>query len=192
MLVIGTDIIDTPVLSLQTGRELARTTQAIINPHNLSILAYEVDGSHLDSHPSYLRIEDVREFSRIGMIVDSSDEFLETDDIVKFKELYELQFELIGKPVLDEKRNKVGRTIDYTIEVESFVIQQLIVKRPILQRFNDSELTIHRSQVIEVTDDAIVIKAKGSIKQPLKSAAKSYVNPFRQTPQAEAAHSSRK
>ncbi len=186
MLISGDDLLNCPVLSLQTGRELARTTYAIINPHSLAIVAYEVDGQHLDQHPSFLRIEDIRELSPIGMIVDSSEEFIQSDDIIKLKDIYELRYELEHKHVFDEKRHKVGKVIGYNIEADSFVIQQLTVKRPLLKSFNDSELVIHRSQIIEVTDQAVVIKSNADAVKPLPKASQSYVNPFRQTPQTEA------
>lgn len=185
MLISGIDLFDSPVLSLQTGAELARTKYPIINPHNLTILAYEVSGAKLDHHPSYLRIEDIREVSPIGLIIDSSEEFVWLEDIIKQKDIYELRYELEHKTVLDEKRSKVGKVISYNLESGSFVIQQLTIKRPLLKSFNDSELIVHRSQIIEVTDTEIVIKAKGVVKS-LPEAAKSYVNPFRQSPQAEA------
>ena len=185
MLISGIDLFDSPVLSLQTGTELARTKRPIINPHNLTILAYEIAGPNLDHHPSYLRIEDIREVSPIGLIVDSSEEFVILEDIIKLKDIYELNFELDHKTVLDEKREKIGKIISYNIDADGFVVQQITIKRPLLKSFNDSELIVHRSQIIEVTDEAVVIKSKNDAKaKPLKS--QSYANPFRQSPRAEA------
>lgn len=190
MLISGTDLIDLPILSLQTGAELARTTQAIINPHNLTIIAFEVNGKTLDHHPSYLRTEDIREVSPIGIIIDSSEEFIYSDDIIKQKDIYELEYKLENKSVLDEKRSKVGKAIGYNIEVDGFVIQQISVKRPLLKSFNDSELLIHRSQIIEVTDQAIVIKSKTE-NRAIPKPSQTYVNPFRQSPQTEAMRTNR-
>lgn len=185
MLLNGTDLIDTPILSLQTGAELARTTDAIINPHQLSVIAYEVTGPHLDQEEAFLRIDDVRELSAVGMIIDSNDEFVEIDDVVRLKAIYELRYGLVGKPVYDDTHKKVGKVIEYVIDSGSFVIQQLIIKRPFLKSLNDAELIVHRSQIVEVTDDAIVIKS-ARIKHTAHSKAKAgaYVNPFR--PQATA------
>lgn len=187
MLINGFDLLNAPVMSLQTGGELARTTQAIINPHNLTIIAYEVAGPQLDHHPSYLRINDIREVSPVGVIIDSSEEFVLLEDIINQKDIYELHFTLEHKVVLDENRKKVGKVTSYNFEAGAFVIQQLTIQRPLLKSFNDSELIIHRSQIIEVTDHAIVIKAKNTAKI-VPDTAKSYVNPFRQSPQAEAMH----
>jgi uncharacterized protein YrrD len=193
MLISGFDMIGTPVLSLQTGMELARTETPIINPHNLAVIAYEVAGPTLDVQPSLLRAEDVREFSSIGLIVDSSDEFVQPEDIIKLNDIYMMHFTLTNKQVLDEKRNKLGKVTDYNIDSSSFMIQQLTVKRPLLKSFNDSELIIHRSQVIEITDQAIVIKSKANANKPLPKDSRSYANPFRQgTPQTESFNSSRK
>lgn len=186
MLISGLDLIGTPILSLQTGTELATIQNAVINPHNLSVVAYEVDGPNLDHKPSLLRTQDIRELSTIGVIIDSSDEFVEPEDVIKLNDIYHLHFQLIGKPVLDEKRNKLGKVQEYNLESGGFIIQQLTIKRPLLQSFNDPELLVHRSQVIEITDSAIVIKSKASAKPTAAKSNQTYTNPFRQnTPQPE-------
>ena len=67
-------------MSLQTGSELARTSRAVIDPRNLSIVAYQ--------SPSLLRIADVREIGPLGLIIDSADELIMPSDVLKIKELY--------------------------------------------------------------------------------------------------------
>jgi uncharacterized protein YrrD len=186
MLLTGSQLIGTPVMGLQTGKELARTSVAVINPHNLSVIAYLVEGQHLDHTPSYLRIVDIRELGSLGMIVDSSDEFVEPDDIINDKAIYELGFTLEGKHVIDDRGTKIGKVTDYVVDVDSFVIQQLNVKRPLLKSFTDDELLVHRSQIVEVNDTTIIIKS-GKVKESAVAAAsRHYVNPFRHnSPQPE-------
>ncbi len=188
MLVNASDLIDSPVLSLQTGVELARLKDPIINPHNLTVIAYEVSGEKLDYTPSYLRIADIREVSPIGFIIDSSEEFVIHEDIVKLKDIFELRFSLENKQVLNEQQQRIGKILSYNLEIDGFTIQQLTIKRPLLKSFNDSELVIHRSQIIEITDHSIVIKEKSETKARI-AASKAYVNPFRQAPQTEAMQS---
>jgi len=186
MLVLGTQLLNTPVMSLQTGAELARTKTPVIDPRTLSVMAYELDGALLDQHPSLLRIADVREVSDIGMIVDSSDEFVGLDDIIKLKEVYELHFPLIGLSVVDDKKHKLGKVEDYSLEMGGFVIQQISVRRPIFKSLGDSELLIHRSQIIEINDTTITVKAASNeAKDPIPHAVKAYVNPFRQPGEAQ-------
>ena len=183
MLITGSQLTNTPVMSLQTGKELAIAAVAIINPHNLSIIAYKLEGQHLDHDPSYLRIADMRELGTLGMIVDSSDEFVEPDDIITDKDIYDLEYTLAGKHVIDENKKTVGKVIDYVVDVESFMIQQLTVKRPLLKSFTHDELLVHRSQIIEVNDTTIIIKSGMSRVKAVAASSKQLVNPFRQAPQ---------
>lgn len=186
MLVTGSQISGTPVMSLQTGAVLAITEDAIINPANLKIIAYELNGPNLDTKPSLLLIRDIREFGDMGMIVNSSEEFVSPEDIIKLQPLYELKFTLIGKYVKDIDHKKIGKVIDYTIDPGSFIIQQLTVKRPLLQSLHEAERLIHRSQIVEINDHEIIIKS-GKAKHSSKKTVH-YTNPFRQkTPQPEAA-----
>ncbi len=190
MLLTGAQLIDMPVMGLQTGKELARTNVAIVNPHDLSVIAYRVTGQHLDHDPSFLRVADIREMGSLGMIVDSSDEFVEPEDIINQKDIYELEYELEGKQVIDDHKKKVGKVSDYIIDVDSFIIQQLVVRRPLLKSLTDDELLVHRSQIVEVNDSAIIIKS-GAVKTETEAvpASRTYVNPFRQgSAQPETAH----
>ena len=186
MLISAAQLINKSVMSLQTGKELARTDFAVINPHNLSVIAYRVSGPLLNKKLSYLKISDIREIGTMGFIIDSSDEFIEFDDIINDKAIFEMQFILNGIHVIDESKHKLGKVIDFVLDIDSFVIEQLIVKRPLLKSLHDDELIIHRSQVVEVTDDLIIIKS-GKIKDGAKlQKSRHYVNPFRNTaPQTE-------
>lgn len=188
MLIAGSRLIDAPVMGLQTGSELARTSKAIIDPRTLEIVAYEVTGPLLNMRPSALRIADVREFSEIGLIVDSSDEFVSPIDIIKLNEIYKLNFGLIGMQVVDEKKRKLGKVDGYTIETGGFLIQQLSVKRPLLKSFNDTQLLIHRTQITEINNSAIVVNSEVKVQPLLQTNSPSYHNPFRKNPGAQAEH----
>jgi len=180
MILLGSALTNAPVMSLQTGSELARTKHAIIDPSNLAIIAYELTGSRLTLRPALLRIADVRELSDLGLIVDSEDEFVTENDVIKLDEIYHMGFELINMLVTDEKRRKLGHIIDYTLDTDGFFVQQLTVRRPFLRSLNDTELLIHRSQIIEINDKAIVVHSEAKIPEPERSeVVSSYINPFR-------------
>lgn len=174
-------------MGLQTGSELARTKRAIVDPRNLAVIAYSLDGPLLGNDNLVLRIADIRELSNIGMIIDSSDEFVEPADIISLQKVLDFDFELIGMTVIDETKHKLGKVIDYTLDPTSFIIEQLTVKRPMLHSFSDTELLVHRSQVVEINDTTIIVKTTAQKPEPLKEAVRNYQNPFRNTtPQPEA------
>lgn len=180
MLLPDSRLINIPVMSLQTGGELARTARPIIDPRNLTIVAFELTGDHLDQSPSLLRIDDIREVSSLGLIVDSSDEFIGVDDVIKIKQIYTYDFRLVDLPVFDTHRHKLGSVSGFTYETDGFVLQQLNVKRPFLLSFSDTEKLVHRSQIVSVRDDAIVVRAGDTeAKAPVGQKLQSYTNPFR-------------
>lgn len=186
MLLLGSRLIGTPVMGLQTGTKLAQTASPLIDPANLKIVAYQVEGPLLSEHPSLIRMADVRELSDIGMIIDSSDEFIGLDDVVKIKELYELQFHLIGLAVIDESRRKLGKIDDYSLDSSSFIIEQLNVRRRGIRSVTETGLLVHRSQIVEINNHQIIVKSTATrVEAAIQPERRSYVNPFRSTPQVE-------
>lgn len=190
MLVLGSRLHDTPVMSLQTGTRLASTGTPLINPANLKIIAFELDGPLLTEKPSFLRIDDIREMSSVGMIIDSSDELLALDDVIRIKELHELNFKLVGMNVIDEHKKKLGKVEDYTVETGSFFVEQLNVKHGFIRGITDTGVLIHRSQITEINDNEIIVKSTAkkisSVAPVMEAVRHQYVNPFRNpAPQAE-------
>jgi len=182
MLLPGSRLIGTPIMGLQTGTRLAVTKSPVIDPGNLKIIAYEVDGPLLVETPSFIRIADVRELSDIGMIIDSNDEFVGVGDVIALQKIYQLDFKLIGLNVIDETKHKLGKVDNYSLDTDSFIIQQLNVRPGIIKSLSDTELLIHRSQIVEINDQTITVKTTAKKLAPItKTDQLNYMNPFRST-----------
>jgi uncharacterized protein YrrD len=186
MLTIGTRLLDTPVMSLQTGGRLATTEKPIIDPANLKIVAFEVNGQLLSERPALLRVDDIREFGQIGMIVNSNDEFIGVHDVIKIEQLYSLGFNLIGMTVKDELNHRLGKVENYTVETDSYVVQQLTVKRGFFKGLTDTGVLISRTQILEINDSEIVVRSTAQkIAQPVMQASRTeFVNPFKAGPKS--------
>lgn len=175
-------------MSLQTGTRLARASKPIIDPATLKVIAYELEGPLLSNKSSILVTDDIREFGSLGIIINSSDDFVELGDVIKIEKTHELGFKLIGMQVIDERKHKLGKVEDYTLDSKSFVIQQLRVNRGILRGLTETNLTIHRSQIVKIDNQKIVVKTTAKrLVEPIKQAVdREYVNPFRNpAPQTE-------
>ena len=185
MILLGSAVLNAEIFSIQPGGKVARTTRALITPANLQIIAFEVSGPLVQQHPALMLLSDVRELSNMGFIVDDIDQFIAPTDVVRVNDVYQLKFDIIGKLVLDEKRHKLGKVIDFTIDTTQFLIMQLSVKRPLLRSFNDTEILVHRSQIIEINNDSIVVHSQAKAPEPeLHEVVGSYINPFRKPKQA--------
>lgn len=194
MLILGSRLNATPVMSLQTGSRLAHTAKPVIDPGTLRVVAYEVEGPLLTENPSFLRTADIREFGRLGMIIDSTDELIGLSDVLEIEKLYKLGFPLVGMQVVDDKSHRLGKVSDYTLETNGYVIQQLNINRGFFKSFNDTGLLIHRSQIVEINDKAIVVKslANKSVEPVMESIRSEFVNPFKKPVQPEAEASNTK
>lgn len=186
MLINNSRLIGCPILSLHIGGRIANVVETVVDPNTLKIVACRVDGPLVGREiGEILPMASVREFSRLGMIVDSGDEFVEANDVVRIKNLLELNFSLLGLKAETRKGHKLGKVSDFTVEPESWQIQQLVVQRPMMQSFLDPELTIARSQISEINDYKVIVKdstekAKTKVKAPTEKFSPNFINPFRE------------
>lgn len=189
MLISNSNLMNLPVLSMQDSDRIATLTRSIIDPNDLKIIAFRAYGAVGEDGGNILDAKSIREYSDLGVVIDSRDEFVKDDDVIKISEVLKLNFDLIGLKVETKKGSKLGKIIDYTVTDDNFSVQQVIVKRPALKSFLDPELTIPRSEIVEVTDDKIIVKdeEKTIRERAMKEDfVPNFVNPFRKT---EPAHS---
>lgn len=187
MLILKDRLLNVPIMSLQTGGEIARTAAPIIDPRQLKIVAFYCEGHHLDVKPAILHTEDIREIADVGFIVDSADDIMAPTDLVRLQNILDFHFELVGKQVVEENGRKLGKVIDYTLDNQSFYIIKLHVKPGMMQAWKTTELIIGRTQIREIDETKIIVKsATNKAVQPLKSMQRIVDNPFRSHPQPEA------
>lgn len=187
MLVLGSTISGTPIMSLQTGRRLASAGDPIIDPRNLTIVAYYCKDHVFRNKIYILRTADIRDYGSMGFIIDSVDELVEPEDIINIQKVIDIKFNIIGLNVEDEDKVKLGKVENYSVESKTFLIEQIKVRRPLLKSFNDTGLLISRNQIVEVTDEKIVVRStKVKAEEKIKYAPQAFINPFATSnPQSE-------
>ena len=184
MLIKNSNLMNFPILSVQDSGRIATIISSIVDPDTLKIIAFRAYGAIGEDGGNILDTKSIREYSALGIVIDSRDEFIHDDDVVKIKDVLELNFDPLGLKVETKKGSKLGKIIDYTVSENDFMIQQLIVKRPSYKSFLDPELTVPRSEIIEVTDNKIIVKDE---EKKIKERAMkedfipNFVNPFRKT-----------
>ena len=176
MLVMNSKLLNTPIMSLQSGDKLGATGAPIIDPRKLQITAFYALGNRI-TELSVLHCSDIREVGPLGMIVDSADEIMPlNDDLLRLKELLDMKFELIGLQVIDDNGMKLGKVSEFSTEINDFFIQKIYVTKTFLKSIASSDLIINRAQIIEITNKKIVVKS-AAIQS--KSSIEQVVNPFR-------------
>lgn len=191
MLLLRDRLLDVPIMSLQTGTRVGAAMAHIIDPRRLTIVAFYCEGPLIDYSPAILHVSDIREFSSIGFIVDSADNVMPQDDLVRLKEILEFKFELIGKQVVESGGRKLGKVANYTVDSESFFIVKLHVQPGLLRSFAQTELIIDRTQIVEINDKHIVVR-RATIEDEQRATMPVIDNPFRKQPGMPRAHGATK
>lgn len=157
MLKLSQHIINLPVMSLRTSGKVATATSPIINPNNLQIEGWYCSDVFNKSQMILLK-QDVRDFVPQGIAIDDHEVLAEPGDLIRLKEILDLNFELIGKQVVTNHRRKLGKVTDYALDTLTMKIQKVYVSRPIYKSLTDGQLSIDRSQILEITPSKVVVR----------------------------------
>lgn len=158
----------------------------IVDPEKLKIVAFYVEGPAIKNDPEagdIMEASDVREFSNMGMIVDSTDDFVEEGQVKKLDKILALNFSLFGLKVVTKKGTKLGKIADFVVDTDNYMVHQLVVKRPVVKAFLDPELIIPRREILEIDDYKIVVKdeeEKIRKRAAHEDFVPNFVNPFRE------------
>ncbi len=186
MLLPRDNVLNLPLMSLQTGTQVGTAVRHIIDPRHLNIVAFYCEGPLIDFTPAILYTNDIRELSSVGLIIDDADDIMPPDDLVRLQEIIDYHFELENMPVVEEGGRKLGKVGSYTVDSESFYIVKLHIKPTLLQSFSHAELLIDRTQISEINDKYIVVRrASVEDKSPVR-VMPVVDNPFRNAPRSAA------
>ncbi len=157
MLLLGSSFGKFPLLSLRTGTIVGSIVGHLINPHKLRVDALwcKVGGF---KQPKLLLVQDIREVSPRGVIIDDHEILVDPEDVIRLKAIIDLQFDLIDKKVISG-RLPIGKVADYALEGDGFIIQKIYVEPNIWNKIKTSRLTIDRSQIIEVSHRYVKVKS---------------------------------
>jgi len=146
-----------PVMSLRLGTAIAMAVEPIINPHNLKILGWwcKTPGA---TKQHVLLAEDVREILPQGLAINDDDALSHSDDLVRHDQVLSIHFQLLDKTV-KTRRHKLGKISDFAYDSEAMLVQKLHVARPLTKLFASEDiLIIDRNQILEVTDNYILVR----------------------------------
>lgn len=166
MLVLSKMILERPVMSLRTGRQVALAYAAIINPNNLKIEGFHCTDSFDKKKHLILVTQDIRDVLPAGLVVNDHGDLSEPEDLIRLQKTIDLNFELIGKTVVTTEKKRVGKISDYAIEPESMIIKKLYVSQSIVKSFTGGTLSVDRTQIVEITNKKIIIK---ELLQPIRT-----------------------
>lgn len=143
-------------MSLRTGQQVATAVEPIINPNNLKIEGFYCT-DRFEKGSLVLLYQDIRDIIPQGFVVDDHDVLTPPDELVRLKEVLDIGFTLIGKPVVTISKQHIGKVSDFATELETMYVQKIYVSRSVLKSLTGGNLGIERNQINEITDRKIII-----------------------------------
>jgi sporulation protein YlmC with PRC-barrel domain len=156
MLQLSGNLLGQPVLSLRDGGAVALTTEAIINPNNLKIEGFYCEDA--EGRILVLLYQDIRDHIMQGFIVNDIDALTEPEELVRLRHIMDLNFSLLGKPVMTLSKEKLGKVGDFSTETTTMFVKKLYVSQSIFKNLASGNLGIDRNQIVEITDTHIVVQ----------------------------------
>lgn len=149
-------LLNKSVLSLRTGTPIASITGPIINPNNLKIEGFYCQDRY-ERRQLILLYQDIRDMLPQGFVVNDHDVLAEPDELIRLQSVLELDFDIIGMPVVTISKSKVGKVSDFATESETMYIQKIYVSQSLLKSFTGGSLSVDRTQINEITPRRIII-----------------------------------
>jgi len=156
MLRLSESLLNKPIMSLRTGQPVGTVHAPIINPNNLKIEGFYCN-DRFSKDELVLLYQDIRDVIPQGFVVDDHDVLTSPGELVRLKEILDIGFSLIGKPVVTLSNHRVGKVSDYATELETMYVQKIYVTQSLMKSLSGGNLGVDRSQINEITDRKIVI-----------------------------------
>lgn len=155
------------IFSLRTGGKIGHAIAPIIDPNTLKIEGWHALANH-ERGQFVLPPGEIRELITKGFVVDDHDALTPPEDLVRLKNILEINFELIGKSVETESKKKLGKVTDYAVDEQSYYVKKLYVTPTVLRSFKTEQYLIDRSEIVEINNRKIIVadatsKARGRV-----------------------------
>lgn len=156
MLELSTRLFNQPVMSLRTGGQVATAIEPIINPKNLKIEGFYCE-DRFEQAQLILLAQDIREHIDRGFIVNDHEVLARPDELIRLESVLKLNFVLIGKPVVTVTKQRLGKVTDYAVDDAALYVQKLYVTQGLIKTITGGNLSIDRSQIVEITNRKIIV-----------------------------------
>lgn len=157
MLLLNSMLQNVPIMSLRNGHLIGDTTSLVLNPANLKIEAFKCN-INKSKTPLYLLNQDIRDMTDNKIFINDFEVLSEANELIRLKELIDLNFIIVGKMVVTKSKQKLGKVKEFSVENTSLFIQKLYIAQPIYKNIYGGQLIIDRNQIVEVTNTQIIVK----------------------------------
>ena len=156
MIILASKVVDKPVLTIRAGGRVGTVTGVLIDPFKLQVAGFWVQKGAKAKHSHLPLSQDIREFTIRGIIVDDSSAIVGVEDLPRFKEIIEIDYQIPGKKVVSG-RYKHGKALDFGINTATLQIASITGKPSFTKMFGATSFSFARKQIKSINDGAIEV-----------------------------------
>ena len=157
MLLLSSRLMNQAVMSLRTGGQVATAIEPILNPNNLKVEGFYCEDK-FNQEQLVLLSQDIRDHVDKGFIVNDHEVLVKAEELIRLQKFINLHFVLIEKPVFTITKQRLGKVSDYAVDQNSLYVQKLYISQGLLKSITGTNLIIDRNQIVEITDQKIVVQ----------------------------------
>jgi sporulation protein YlmC with PRC-barrel domain len=83
---------------------------------------------------------------------------MDDDGLIRLKEIIDIDFRLIGKSVVTDSGQRLGKVSSFAVDTLTWLIMKIYAQPPLLRNVGAAELIFARTQIIKVSDTQVVVK----------------------------------
>ncbi len=92
------------------------------------------------------------------LVITDSDDVLETDEIIKVREVLKKNIRIFKNKVLTKKGDYLGRVVDFNMDTGHFMLTKILVAKSFAGLFHYDEKIIAHHNILEIRSDAVIVK----------------------------------
>ncbi len=163
MLLEVSKVVGLPVGFMEEGRRGAQVSDIVFDPSQMKIIGFLAKGGGFWSSEKVIALSDVLEVDAGGVAINSVDDLLDKEEIVRVGELLKKKTHLLGLRVYDKEEKYLGRVYDGVFEAETGYLFRIYVKN-IWRKY-----IFERKQINSIDNKKIVIDTENTIKDRVKA-----------------------
>jgi sporulation protein YlmC with PRC-barrel domain len=125
---------------------------------SLEVVAFSCEPVRDVGKRPVLLLRDIRQVAIDCLLVNTVEDLVEAEDIVRLAPLLKRDFNPRGLKVVTDLKRKVGTVEDYTINLQTFHLQKIYVRQSMVRSWIGASLIIDRSQILEVSEREFTVR----------------------------------
>jgi uncharacterized protein YrrD len=156
-------IVGSSVLREEDGAVLGLVKDVIMDPARGKLVGLWVRPATLPMEYAVLPTDSILKWKK-HIYIQADSDMAEAEDFLKLSKILEEGILIIGKQVVTEDGESLGKVEDMSIEIQTYRLKNIIVDRKFLL-FSVAKRLIPRGSIIRIEKDQIIVRHLGDIKE---------------------------